>query len=1145
MKNYFKRKLGLKVAIVGISLILTMFSPIITANNPEILINEKISKKLTDSKGKIDIMITTNSLNDVKSVAQIIKSKGGEISFIQDKGVPRIWAKFDTSMINEIANIPEIYYIEPDLEEIDFLDLITTNTYMGMDSAQTGGFTGSGIMGEVQDSGCEMAHPDFDVDYYDGPVSVGDHGTCTYGIVFSLGTNDMDAQGTLYDATSVFADYDAQTEYNSVARLWAGTFSSGNAGQNGLFQSNSWGHMYFDGGIYTSWANEADQASSDYPNLLVLWAAGNSNYGVFKGSLSYEAACKNGLTVGAVWHKNTASMADDEWLSGGAGNTPSQGPCADDRQKPDIVGPFDSIYCTDRTGAQGYAPGNYYNDFGGTSGSTPSVAGIVGQTYEMYIENHFGNNPGGSIPSSAMIKAILIADAYQYPLTDSDRDSQGWGSADAEQIYTLGSNYHVLKDTQNVAEGASWSQTVQSDGTMPLKITLAWNDPPAPGTTGSGRALRNNLDLKVTGPGTTTWYGNNGLYTNLWSTSGTGTNHWTLNNNQWDDLNNVENVFIQNPTSGTYTIEIFGRSGDMTSSPQNFAIAAAGAYEGNQPPTCTLTADPSSGEAPLTTTFNMSANDNDGTITSWELDVDNDGTAEYSDSGNPPATQQHTYTDPGTYTAELTVWDNEGAPGYDTTIVDVLGPNNPPDTPTNPNPNDGATGVDLSPTIQVYVNDIDGDTITVNFYEEGGKLIGTDTVVGSGTAQTIWNNATQYLTTYYWYVVADDGEYTNTSITWSFTTKEVQPEYFYANQDIPVQNGGITGNYQDTYDSDDIREQISERQSGGKPSNRHSYLEHKWTIPVTGGLESYTFYLESHHTANTEGDDFIFAYSTNDVNYNPMITVTKTSDNDNYQMFSLPTSISGDIYIRVKDTDQTQGNRFLDTIYIDHMYILGSGIPPPNRAPDKPTDPDPSADATGVDVNPTLSVYVYDINGDAMDVTFYNESGDFIGTDTNVASGSRASVDWSGLSFETTYGWYAVANDGQLTNTSDTWYFTTRSDTPPGGMYVWNITWREKSAGPNTFLYYTVTVRWDSDGDGKAEVTDDLLSDATVYATLSMNGTSNSWPHSGVTDATGQVEFGEKVGPGDYKAEVTDIVLSGYSYTPDLNRNNPNYHTII
>jgi PKD repeat protein len=91
----------------------------------------------------------------------------------------------------------------------------------------------------------------------------------------------------------------------------------------------------------------------------------------------------------------------------------------------------------------------------------------------------------------------------------------------------------------------------------------------------------------------------------------------------------------------------------------------------NQAPTATLAANPVSGDAPLLVTFSMSASDVDGTIASWELDVDNDGTAEYSGAGDPPATQQHTYTDAGTYTAELTVWDDDSATGFDTAVVTV------------------------------------------------------------------------------------------------------------------------------------------------------------------------------------------------------------------------------------------------------------------------------------------------------------------------------------------------------------------------------------------------------------------------------------------------------------------------------------------
>jgi len=483
-------------------------------------------------------------------------------------------------------------------------------------------------------------------------------------------------------------------------------------------------------------------------------------------------------------------------------------------------------------------------------------------------------------------------------------------------------------------------------------------------------------------------------------------------------------------------------------------------------------------------------------------------------------------------------------PGYVETQLSQTETEFPPDKPSIPNPNDGLNEVDIDPTLSVYVYDMDGDNMDVSFYTESDVFIGTDFNVASGSRASILWSDLSYDTLYSWYALADDGIFTNKSDIWFFTTtNQAQPDYFYANQDIIVQNKGITGSYMDTFSSDDNYEGIQERESGGKPSKRHSYLEHKWIIPVTGGLVSYTFCLEAHHTLNSEGDDFIFEYSMDDINYIPMITVLKTSDDDTCQMFTLPTSISGNIYIRVKDTDHTSGNRVLDTIYIDHMYILRSGTPPPNRTPYKPTDPDPSDGATGVDINPILSVYVYDLDGDFMNVSFYDEFG-IIGTDNNVASGSRASISWPELSYEQTFGWYAIADDDEYTNTSDAWSFTTKGETPPGGMYVWNITWREKNAGPNTFLYYTVIIRWDSDGEGDAEETDELLSGATVYTTLSKIGTTTPWWHSGVTDANGQVEFGEKVGPGYYTAEVKDIVLSGYNYSSDLDRNNPSNHLI-
>ena len=80
----------------------------------------------------------------------------------------------------------------------------------------------------------------------------------------------------------------------------------------------------------------------------------------------------------------------------------------------------------------------------------------------------------------------------------------------------------------------------------------------------------------------------------------------------------------------------------------------------------------------------------------------------------------------------------------------------------------------------------------------------------------------------------------------------------------------------------------------------------------------------------------MFAYSTDDVNYMDMLTVTKTSDDSTYQTFNLPGTLIGTVYIRVKDTDQTPGNRSLDIVFIDDMFIrsdFGTSPPPLPPAP--------------------------------------------------------------------------------------------------------------------------------------------------------------------------------------------------------------------
>jgi uncharacterized repeat protein (TIGR02543 family) len=236
------------------------------------------------------------------------------------------------------------------------------------------------------------------------------------------------------------------------------------------------------------------------------------------------------------------------------------------------------------------------------------------------------------------------------------------------------------------------------------------------------------------------------------------------------------------------------------------------------------------------------------------------------------------------------------------------------------------------------------DTYTLTVNTEGNGSVELSPAGGSylsGTVVTLTANADPGWTFSGWSgdlggsanpeTITMDG---NKTVTATFTQDTYTQDV--ANQDISVL-GTVSGNYIDTQSSDTNYESITEILSPGKSGK--SYLEHKWTVDVNGGA-AVTFYIEAYHSPNGESDDFEFSYSMDDQAYTYMLTVVKTENNGGYQTFSLPSSLSGTVYIRVTDTDQTRGNTFKDTIYIDHMYIESSpstDTTPPSQVTDLST----------------------------------------------------------------------------------------------------------------------------------------------------------------------------------------------------------------
>jgi PKD repeat protein len=111
----------------------------------------------------------------------------------------------------------------------------------------------------------------------------------------------------------------------------------------------------------------------------------------------------------------------------------------------------------------------------------------------------------------------------------------------------------------------------------------------------------------------------------------------------------------------------------------------------NQAPTANFTANPTLGESPLDVIFDASGStDSDGTVDSYAWDFGDGATG----SG---ATINHTYS-AGTYTATLTVTDNDGATDTSTRLIQVTSPpvNQPPNASFSANPTSGESPLDVS-----------------------------------------------------------------------------------------------------------------------------------------------------------------------------------------------------------------------------------------------------------------------------------------------------------------------------------------------------------------------------------------------------------------------------------------------------------------
>ncbi len=128
-----------------------------------------------------------------------------------------------------------------------------------------------------------------------------------------------------------------------------------------------------------------------------------------------------------------------------------------------------------------------------------------------------------------------------------------------------------------------------------------------------------------------------------------------------------------------------------------------------------ITADPTTGEAPVTVNFTASATDSDGTIAShkWQF-----GDGATSQAANP----SHTYAEAGSYNAVLTVTDDDGATATATKTIVVSAPpkNTPPSVTVSADPTTGPAP--LAVNFRCAASDSDGRIVSYLWkFGDGGR----------------------------------------------------------------------------------------------------------------------------------------------------------------------------------------------------------------------------------------------------------------------------------------------------------------------------------------------------------------------------------------------------------------------------------------
>ncbi len=522
------------------------------------------------------ILIKTFKASESDSIAQKMKALNPQVE-LQVVSGKSIAALVPRSAVRAVAALTGVEHVQitPVMESLHFVmdDSLTEDVsaqgagdYTDLDGSESGtrvmkfesawsqGYAGRGQIVSMADTGLDSGnvnaiHADFTgavqsgfpfglwSKTWDDPMG---HGTHVAGSVLGRGT----ASGGLLKGGAFEAHMVAEGMWSPMMKnlsvpsklgdLFAKALSEG-----ARIHTNSWGGARTFG-AYDGFAVQTDEWSYNNPDMLILFAAGNSGTDLNKdgriddNSMASPGTSKNVLTVGAS-ENNTKSggiqvpisklrSAKDAWPAepifssyvsdneNGLAMFSSRGPALDGRIKPDIVAPGTNILSvkSQQPGASDLW-GAYNKDYawsGGTSMATPLAAGAVAIARQIVIEKIGIQNP-----SAALMKAVMLHTAVDmYPgqfgevgasrgqeiLNRRPNSDEGYGRVDMSNIVALDSTTTLSDVRQGVPQGGEhvFAFTLKQAGSV--YANLVWTD--APGSSNAAKALVNDLDLVLVLP---------------------------------------------------------------------------------------------------------------------------------------------------------------------------------------------------------------------------------------------------------------------------------------------------------------------------------------------------------------------------------------------------------------------------------------------------------------------------------------------------------------------------------------------------------------------------------------------------------------------------------------------------------------------